>query len=188
MTLLELFWTFFKIGAFNFGGGYAMLPIVSQQVLNKGWMNSSDIVDFIAISESSPGPLAINMATYVGTSVGGLPGAVCATFGVVLPSFIIILIVAKIFDKFRKSKWTKNAMKGIKPCAIGLIAAALLSLGTSVFFENGSVIEAINSIGFYVSAVIFAFMSVLSIKKVNPILIITVCAALGIILGYSGII
>ncbi len=187
MIFLELFWTFFKIGAFTFGGGYAMLPIVSEQVLAKGWMQSSDIVDFIAISESTPGPFAVNMATYVGTTVGGVLGAICATLGVVLPSFIIILIVAKIFDKFRKSKAVKGAMKGIKPCVVGMIAAALFSLGVSVFFADGFTIKAFDSIGFYAGALIFAVMSVLSIKKISPILIIVLCATLGIVLGYGGI-
>lgn len=187
MILLELFWTFFKIGAFTFGGGYAMLPIVSEQVLAKGWMQNSDIVDFIAISESTPGPFAVNMATFVGTTVGGAPGAICATLGVILPSFIIILIVAKIFDKFRKSASVKGIMKGVKPCVVGMIAAALFSLGVSVFFAEGFTIKAFESIGFYAGALIFAVMSVLSIKKVSPILIITVCATLGIILGYCGI-
>ena len=95
MIYLELFLTFFMIGLFTFGGGYAMLPLIQEQVIGKGWMTSEQIVDFIAVSESTPGPFAVNRATFIGTQMGGVLGAVCATLGVVLPSFIIILIVAK---------------------------------------------------------------------------------------------
>ena len=108
MSFLWLFLTFFKIGAFTFGGGYAMLPFIQEEVLANGWMGSQEITDFIAVSESTPGPFAINMATFIGNSVGsqygvlgGIFGAFCATLGVVLPSFIIILIVAKCYEKFK---------------------------------------------------------------------------------------
>lgn len=97
-TIVQLFLTFFKIGAFTFGGGYAMLPFIQQEVLKNGWMNDKELIDFIAISESTPGPFAVNASTFVGMQTAGVFGAVCATLGVVLPSFIIILIVAKIFD------------------------------------------------------------------------------------------
>lgn len=187
MILVELFWTFFKIGAFTFGGGYAMLPLVSAQVSAKGWLQTEEIIDFIAISESTPGPFAVNMATYVGTQVAGVPGAIIATLGVVLPSFIIILLIAKVFDKFRKSFAVKGVMRGIKPCVVGMIAAALLSLSVSVFFSDGLSVGIFKSVGFYVSLGIFAIMSVLSIKKVNPIFIIVICAILGIALGYAGV-
>ena len=95
MIYLELFLTFLKIGAFTFGGGYAMLPLIQDAVLQNKWSTQEEIIDFIAVSESTPGPFAINMATYVGSQTGGVLGAVCATLGVVLPSFIVILIIAK---------------------------------------------------------------------------------------------
>ena len=95
MIFLELFWVFFLIGAFTFGGGYAMLPLMQAEVTAKGWISNEAVVNFIAVSESTPGPFAINMATYVGSEMGGVLGAACATLGVVLPSFVIILIVAK---------------------------------------------------------------------------------------------
>ena len=102
MIYLELFIEFFLIGAFTFGGGYAMLPLIQQVVLEKGWLSQEQLIDFIAIAESTPGPLAINMSTFVGVRLGGLLGAMMATLGVVLPSFIIITIVAKCFEAFRK--------------------------------------------------------------------------------------
>lgn len=187
MILLELFWTFFKIGAFTFGGGYAMLPLVSAQVSDKGWMQSEEIVNFIAISESTPGPFAVNMSTYVGMQVAGVWGAVAATLGVVLPSFIVILLIAKIFDKFRKNFAVNSVMRGIKPCVVGMIAAALFTLSTSVFFADGFAVSLFKSMEFYVSLGIFAVMSVLSLKKVNPIFIIVICACLGIAIGYGGV-
>ena len=99
MIYLELIWAFFKIGAFTFGGGYAMIPLIQSEVTSRGWMSTEEILNFIAVSESTPGPFAINMATYIGTETAGFWGAVCATGAVVLPSFIIILIIAK-FTRF----------------------------------------------------------------------------------------
>ena len=101
MIFLDLFFTFFKIGAFTFGGGYAMLPLIQEEVLRKNWATSSELIDFIAVSESTPGPFAVNISTFIGTQMGGFLGSVCATLGVVLPSFIIILIVAQVFEKFK---------------------------------------------------------------------------------------
>ena len=103
MIFWELFWTFFQIGAFTFGGGYAMLPLIQEEVLKKGWLSEQALVDFIAVSESTPGPFAVNIATYIGSQPGGILGSVCATLGVVLPTFIVILIVAKCYEKFKVS-------------------------------------------------------------------------------------
>ena len=104
MIFLELFWVFFLIGAFTFGGGYAMIAMIQQQVVSRGWMETAQIIDFIAIAESTPGPIAVNMATFVGSQMGGVWGAVCATLGIVLPSFVVILIVARCFRAFCASK------------------------------------------------------------------------------------
>ncbi len=110
MIYLTLFWTFFKIGLFTFGGGYAMIPLIQSEVLAHKWMALEDLINFIAVSESTPGPFAINISTYIGAEMGGFFGSVCATLGVVLPSFVIILIVAKIYDKFKESKLVSGAM------------------------------------------------------------------------------
>ncbi len=193
MIFLELFWTFLKIGAFTFGGGYAMLPLVQDAVLKKGWLSEEAIIDFIAVSESTPGPFAINISTYVGTEKGGLFGAFCSTLGVVLPSFIIILIVAKCFEKFKTNKYVNGCMTGLKPAVIGLISSAVISIGTTVFFPNGitlrtlpeTFIGALATPVFYLSAVIFLAMTVLALKKVNPIYIICISAVVGIAAGYA---
>ena len=184
MILLELFWTFFKIGAFTFGGGYAMLPLIQSEVTAKGWIDPAALVDFIAVSESTPGPIAVNMATYIGSELGGVPGAVCATLGVVLPSFVIILIVAKCFERFRKSRAIQGAMSGLKPAVVGLIATAVVSVGKTVFFPAGLTLAVLGSPMFYVCLGIFAVMLLLAFKKVHPIAIIGLSAVVGIAAGY----
>ena len=176
MIYLELFWTFFLIGAFTFGGGYAMLPLIQIEVVNKGWLANEAVVNFIAVSESTPGPFAINMATYVGSEMGGILGSACATLGVVMPSFIIILIVAKCYDRFKNSKLVKGAMSGLKPAVIGMIGTAVLSIGRTVFVQPGMLF----------SAALFAAMAVLAFKKVHPIIIICISAAAGIATGMLG--
>lgn len=177
MIYLELFWTFFTIGAFTFGGGYAMLPLIQIEVVNKGWLANEAVVNFIAVSESTPGPFAINMATYVGSEMGGVLGAACATLGVVMPSFIIILIVAKCYDRFKKSRLVKGAMSGLKPAVIGMIGTAVLSIGKTVFVQPGLLF----------SAALFGVMAVLAFRKVHPIIIICISAAAGILAGILGI-
>lgn len=188
---LDLFLTFFKIGAFTFGGGYAMLPLMQEEVVNHKWMPLEDVVNFIAVSESTPGPFAINMATYVGSEVGGafglagsIFGSFCATFGVVLPSFVVILIVAKCFERFKNSKVVSGCMTGLKPAVVGLIGSAIISVLLTVFIPNGFSTDIFTNASFYVSLVIFALCTVLAFKKVHPIIIIVLAAALGIVTGY----
>ena len=181
---LELFLTFMKIGAFTFGGGYAMLPMIQEEVRAHGWLDASELVDFIAVSESTPGPFAVNISTFVGMRTGGLPGAFCATFGVVLPSFVIILLVAKCYDKFRSSLAVKGCMSGLKPAVVGLIAAAMITTGQAVFFPAGISAGVFTSPAFLCSAGIFAAMLVLALKKLNPIAVILISAVLGIITGW----
>lgn len=187
MIYLELFWTFFMIGAFTFGGGYAMLPLIQEQVAAHGWIDSESLINFVAVSESTPGPFAVNMATYVGSEVGGVFGSVCATLGVVLPSFMIILIVAKCYDKFRNSRIVKGCMTGLKPAVVGLIGGAVLSVAKTVFFPAGLSLTVFTGISFYVSAAIFVLMLVLAFKKVHPIILICLSAVIGIAAGYLGL-
>ena len=196
MIYLELFLTFFMIGAVTFGGGYAMLPMIQEQVgLRWGHLVSEEaLINFVAVSESTPGPFAVNMATYIGSVVGGQSGnaalsafgSFCATMGVVMPSFIIILIVAKCYDKFRNSRTVKGCMTGLKPAVVGLIGGAILSVVMTVFFPAGATLAVFSTVSFYVSAAIFAGMLILAFKKVHPILIVCISAALGIAAGYLG--
>ena len=180
-VFLDLFLTFVKIGAFTIGGGYAMLPLIREAVLAHGWIDETSLTNFIAVSESTPGPFAINIATYVGNQVGGIFGSFCATLGVVLPSFVIILIVAKCYDRFKESKIVKGIMTGLKPAVVGLIGAAIFSLLLPVFFPVGLSLSVFSASAFWVSLAIFALCLVLAFKKVHPILLISLCAALGIL-------
>lgn len=197
MIFLELFWTFFKIGLFTFGGGYAMLPLIQEQVIAHGWLTEEAIVNFIAVSESTPGPFAINIATYVGSQVGGdyssnllftILGSACATLGVVLPSFIVILLVARFYQQFKNSNTVKGLMTGLKPAAIGLIASAVVSMALTVFIPSGFSVSMFKGIEFYISAAIFAlctFLVFFKRKKIPPVLIICIAAVLGIVAGYA---
>lgn len=177
MIYLTLFVTFLKIGAFTFGGGYAMLPMVRQQVLEHAWLTAEEIVNFIAVSESTPGPFAVNMSTYVGFKTAGFLGAFSATLGVILPSFIIILVVAKIFDIFKKSKLVKGTMSGLKPAVVGLIATAVITTGQSaIIFTKVITTELIMSI------VVLLIMVGCLYKKLHPIIMIVLAAVLGIVI------
>lgn len=189
MIFLELFWTFFCIGAMTFGGGYAMLPLIQSEV-SKRWgtaIPQGMMIDFVAVSESTPGPFAVNMATYIGSEMGGVFGSFCATMGVVLPSFIIILIVAKCYDRFRQSKLIKGCMSGLKPAVVGLIGNAVLTVFMTVFFPAGLSLAVFTTASFYVFAGVFVLMLLLAFKKVHPIIIICLSAAIGIAVGYLGI-
>ena len=125
LTCLDLFLTFLKLGAFTFGGGAAMMPFIQQEAVDKWGFTSEQIIDFIAVSESTPGPFAVNIATYVGAEKAGFFGSFFATLGLVLPSFIIILIIAKCYEKFKTNRLVAGAMTGLRPASVGLIAAAL---------------------------------------------------------------
>ena len=187
MIYLELLWTFFKIGAFTFGGGYVMVPLIQAEVAAHGWMDATSLVNFIAISESTPGPLAVNVATYVGAEVGGIFGAICATFGVFFPAFMIILIVAKCYEAFKSSKIVSGCMSGLKPAVVGLIGTAVISIGTTVFFPNGVTLSIFTNRSFYVMCTIFLLSLILAMKKKSPIFIICISAILGIAAGYLSI-
>ena len=184
MILLELFWTFFNIGLFTFGGGYAMLPLIQGEVEAHGWLQSAELVNFVAVSESTPGPFAVNIATYVGVELAGVPGALCATMGVVLPSFVIILLVARCFAAFQSSFFVRGCMAGLKPAVIGLIGAAVISVGETVFFPNGISAGVLGQGEFWVSAGVFAMMLLLAFRKAHPILIICLSAVLGVAAGF----
>lgn len=185
MIYLELFWTFFKIGLFTIGGGYAMLPLIQKEVAAHNWLTSDELVNFVAVSESTPGPFAVNISTYVGSEMGGIFGSVCATLGVIMPSFIIILIVAKYYEKFQSSSIVKGCMSGLKPAVIGLIGSAVISIAMTVLFPFGISLSVFTGIAFYISVAIFLVMAVLAFKKVHPILIICLSAVIGIAVGYG---
>ena len=178
MIFLRLFFEFFKIGLFTFGGGYAMIPLIQDSVTNMEWLTDEELINFIAISESTPGPFAINIATFVGMNVGGVLGAVCTTLGVVLPSYIIILIIAKGYEKYRENHIVIGLMSGLRPTVVGLILGAVISIGSTIFFNTSSTTEII------ISACIFILGLVLIFNKKHPIIIVVLSGVLGISCGY----
>ena len=179
-TLLLLFWTFFKIGLFTIGGGYAMIPLIKQEALAKGFATAEQLMDYLAISESTPGPFAINVATIIGFKQMGILGAICATIGVILPSFIIILIISKLLKNFAENRFVKGALKGVKPVVIGLIFSVAFGL-----IWNG-VLGELWHINFfdYKALIIMAIAFTMTRFKYtkNPILIIGVGAVLGLVM------
>lgn len=187
MIYLLLFWTFFKIGLFTIGGGYAMIPMIQSEVVAIGWLTEDQLLDFMAISESTPGPFAINMATFVGFNQAGILGALSSTIGVVLPSFIIILIVAKIVDKFLSNRYVKYALSGVRPVVVGLIVSVAVGL-----IYNGIKLDLSNidfssisytSLGIMILTFILLRCKNKKLKKLNnPIVLILISAILGIIL------
>ena len=139
MIYLELFLTFLKIGAVSFGGGYAMIPLIQDAVVSNSWLTLEEILNFIAVSESTPGPIAINMATYVGNVQGGILGSLVASIAVILPSFIIILIIAAILKNFTKNKYVKAFIKGVKPVITALIfGTGLMLLVKAIGFNTSN--------------------------------------------------
>lgn len=189
MIYLTLFLEFLEMGALTFGGGYAMIPFIQETVMHHGWMSMEQLVDFIAVSESTPGAFAVNIATYIGTQVGGFPGALCATLGLVIPPFIIILIIAKVYESFKQSIVVRGVMMGLKSTVVGLIGATVLNVAVAVFFSEGIKIDVLQTANFYVSLGIFAAaLFLLLYKKINPILIIALSAAAGLVFGYTGLI
>ena len=188
INYLLLFWTFFKIGLFTIGGGYAMIPMINDEVVTRGWLSEGELVNFMGISESTPGPFAVNIATFVGMTQGGFFGALCATLGVVLPSFIIIIIISKIISLFLKNKYVGYALAGVRPVVVGLILAVALSLVITGITKVSSIRSIISEFSFSnvsISAlIIMMIIFILSrFKKLNkPVLLILISAVLGIVL------
>lgn len=187
MILLELFLTFFKIGALTFGGGYAMIPFVREQVLLHGWLTEEELLNMIAVSESTPGPIAINMATFVGSNEAGVLGSAVATLGVVLPSFLIILIISALLKNFLKYKGVKAFLSGVRPCVVSLILGTAITVFLSVLWGIGSGDFKFNIDlkGIFIFEMIIAISLVLKKtkgKKPSPILMIAISACLGMII------
>lgn len=171
----EIFYSFFKIGAFTIGGGYAMIPLIEKEVVDKKqWINREDFLDMLALSQSAPGPIAINTAVFVGYKMAGIPGMIFAVLGSVLPSFLIILIIASFFVGIKDNAAVERVFKGIRPAVVALIAAPVIRLGKAAKINKKTIIIPI------VVAVLVAF------AKVTPIIIIIAAAALGILYGRQG--
>lgn len=186
MILLQLFWEFFKTGLFAVGGGLATLPFLQEMADTTGWFTTAQLADMVAVSESTPGPVGVNMATYVGFTVAGVPGAVVATLGLIFPSIVIILVIAAFLNAFRDSKLVQNAFYGLRPASTGLIAAAGLSLVLMAFWrpEAAQWWEKIPIPAVLLAAALIYFTRFnRHTKKLHPILFIAVSAVVGILAG-----
>ena len=173
---LSLFLTFLKIGAFTFGGGYAMIPLIQQAVLSNEWLSQEELIDFIAISESTPGPFAVNVSTFIGMKTESLLGALCATVGVVLPSFVIILLVARMYDRFQNSRIVNGAMIGLKGVVVGLIGSSIITTAISVFEDT---VKTVNVKEMSATVVLLIGLGVGLKRKINPIILIILSAIFG---------
>lgn len=181
MLYLQLFYTFFKIGLFGFGGGYAMISMIQGEVVTRyGWLTSQEFTDIVAISQMTPGPIGINSATYVGfTATGSVWGSIIATLAVVLPSFILMLAISKFFLKYQKHPVVEAVFSGLRPAVVGLLASAALVLMNAENFSSPKE----DMYSFIISCLIFLVAFVGTRKyKINPILMIVACGIAGLIL------
>ena len=187
MIYLDLFLTFLQIGAFSFGGGYGMISLIREKVMAYGWLTEEELLNMIAVSESTPGPIAVNMATFVGSAQGGFLGALLATLGVVLPSFILILIIAALMRNMLKYAGIKAFLGGIRPCVVGLIlaTASTMFLSSVIGFSNINDTLTIDFNGVLIFAILIAIAITAKLafkKKPSPILMIVLSAGLGMLL------
>lgn len=184
MIFLMLFIEFFKVGLFTFGGGFAMIPLIEDIVVSYGWLTEAEFYNLIGICESTPGPVAINMATYIGSEQGGIFGSFCATLGVVLPSFIIIVLIAAILKNFTENRFFRGFIRGVKP----VVAALILATGTMLLLKNiGISLSGTFKPGWAAIIVLAAvtalyfFFKIVFKKKLSAIQIILISAVLGVL-------
>ena len=191
MLYLRLFWEFFKTGLFAVGGGMATLPFLYSISDATGWFTHAQLADMIAVSESTPGPIGVNMATYVGFSTAGIPGAVVATLGLITPSVIIILIIAKVLAAFRQNKTVDAAFYGLRPCSVGLIAAAGLLVvkialfNVDLYRQTGVLMNLFQWKAIALAAVLIVLTRyVKPLKKLHPVFFILGSAAVGALFAF----
>lgn len=182
MLLVELFFTFFKIGLFAVGGGLATLPFIYELADANKWITTQDVLNIVAISESTPGPLGVNIATYVGFLMSELTGAVVATLGLIVPSIIIIIIIANFLDKFKDNKTVKNIFYGLRAASCALIAAAGLEVAKFTFFRGD-----ISITNMFLPGIILAIVLLIATKKLkwHPVIFIAISAIIGIVFKFG---
>lgn len=191
MIYLYLFLEFFKIGLFTFGGGYAMIPLIKETVYKYGWMDESHFLDMVGLSEVTPGPIAINMATFIGSEQGGFLGATVATIGVILPAFLIMLIIAIVLRKFMKNKFVQGTLGGIKSVAVALIASSAITLLSDILFpvsyQNGNFNISANLVSIKIFVLIIGGYFILKMalkRKPTPVLVIIMSVIVGLMVYY----
>lgn len=176
MILAELFWAFFKIGLFTVGGGYAMLALIQREIVDHGWLTLEEFIDIVAVAEMTPGPIAVNAATFVGFRSASFLGAVTATGSVVLPSLIGILIISRVWSRYKDSPQVQAVFQGVRPTVAGMIIAVAITLGATVLKSGGT--ATVNVLGLAMSAFVFAAVY---FKKMDPFKMIVLCGILGVL-------
>ena len=191
MLYLRLFWEFFKTGLFAVGGGMATLPFLYDMAGKTGWFTAAQLADMVAVSESTPGPIGVNMATYVGFTTAGVAGAVIATLGLVTPSVIVILIVARILHQFRQNRYVDAAFYGLRPCSVGLIAAAgmlvvkIALFDFDLFQKTGILLDLFRPKALLLAVLLLVLTRwVKQTKKLHPIVFILGSAVIGVLLKF----
>ena len=186
MIYLTLFLEFFKIGLFTFGGGFGMLPLIEETVIAHGWATAEQFYNFVGVCESTPGPIAVNTATYIGTMQGGLLGGIIASLGVVMPSFIIILLIVSVLKNFAENRFVKAFLQGVKPVVVALI----LSTGTILLAKAIGYVSLTEFSANWISTAVFAILCIVWLfakkiwnKKLSAVTLILISAVLGIVLS-----
>ena len=192
MILIRLFFEFLKIGMFSVGGGMATLPFLYDMADETGWCTYSQIADMLAVSESTPGPIGINMATYVGYTIGGIPGALVATFGIILPGIILVIIVTSILDKFRNNLYVKGAFYGLRPASTalitsaGLLVAKITFLNLDIYKASGAIADLLNYKAAIFAIILLIFTRwVKQTKDLHPAIFIAISAVVGIVFSFG---
>ncbi len=193
MIYLRLFFEFFKTGLFAFGGGMAAIPFLAEMGEKTGWFTHQFLTDMIAVSESTPGPIAVNAATYVGYITAGIPGGIVATLGLMTPSILLVLIIATFLKAFRTNRYVDQVFYGIRPASVGLIAAAgitvmrLCLLDTAAYAESGRLLDLLDWRAIALFAVIWVLTNLIKkTKKLHPVIFIAVAAVVGIVFRFAG--
>ena len=172
MIYLQLFWSFFQVGALSFGGGYAALPLIQEQVVEQNnWLSSTEYIDIVTISQMTPGPIALNASTFVGTKVAGIPGSLIATLGCITPSVIIVLLLAVLYYKYKGLSLVQGVIKGLRPAVVALIASAGLSILLTALFNSENLPVKWAELD-WISLILFGIgLTLLRKTKIGPIFI-----------------
>lgn len=187
MIYLELFWSFLKIGLFSFGGGYAAMPLIQEQVVSShDWLSMAEFTDLITISQMTPGPIAINSATFVGIKIAGIPGALVSTIGCILPSCIIVMLIAKLYLKYRTVNMLQSVLNSLRPAVVAMIASAGISVLITAFWGSAELISLAGTN--WILVIIFAACVVLLRKfRMNPILVMVLAGVVKAGVSFAGL-
>ena len=188
MIYFELFWSFFQIGFLSFGGGYAALPLIQNQVVDiRGWLTLQEFTDVLTISQMTPGPIALNAASFIGTRLAGPLGSIVATVSDVLPALIIVMFLAWFYFKYRSMRVMQGALSGLRPAVVALIASAGLSILFTVLFGNKEFPSSLDNIKLYALIVFILGFIVIRIRKLNPLAMILGCGVITVVLNLIGL-